>query len=322
MDLSSLSASDREHLARLEKKYQLIRDRTVGVATRRHTGFFCGGRGGIGKSTCIEDELRRRGVPYVLTNTHLTGRGLVDRLYAHPESIHLIEDVEESVRDPRAVGVLKSALWGTRRDREGDSERLVTWGAHGASIEFLFSGGICMTSNLELRNLPNLAALKTRISWLDLRVTNEEVAAGMREIALGGYKSREHLVEPAQCLEIVEFVVSESTKVNRDLDLRLLVNSFEDYLQVEELDAGCCWQDLVASRIRERVSIVGPVLSYETRARRKVRELEVAREIVGLSPEARLHAWQERVSPPGNSRATMYRRLNDLAKQDAADLEI
>lgn len=68
MCVLSLSAQDRHHLVRLEKKHQLVRDRIVGVATGRHTGFFLGGRGGIGKSTIIENELRRREIPFILTN--------------------------------------------------------------------------------------------------------------------------------------------------------------------------------------------------------------------------------------------------------------
>ena len=70
----TLSAQDRHHLAELEKRYQLARDRVRGVVAGRHTGFFLGGRGGIGKSRTVADELDRLGVPYILTNSHLTGR--------------------------------------------------------------------------------------------------------------------------------------------------------------------------------------------------------------------------------------------------------
>ncbi|MEI8376322.1 MAG: hypothetical protein WCJ35_26180 [Planctomycetota bacterium] len=301
----------------MSKKYQLIRDRVGGVATGRHTGFFLGGRGGIGKSTIIENELRQREIPFILTNSHLTGRGLVDRLYDYPDSIHVIEDVEEAVRDPQAMGVLKSALWGTRRNREGRLERWVTWNAHGVAIEFLFCGGICMTSNLDLRSLPRLAALKTRISWMDLRVTDAEVAAKMREISLRGYPTNDNLLELSQCLEVVEFIIDESAKINRNLDLRLMVNSLEDRLQAEDFEAGCSWRDLVASRIRERPSFADQPQSLDMRAKKKQEELVIAREIVGLAPDDRLKAWNEKVPPPGNSRATLYRRLRELAETDA-----
>ena len=318
----SLSTLDQYYLAQLAKKRQLICDRVAGVATGRHTGFFLGGRGGIGKSTIIEGELRRRGVPFILTNSHLTARGLVDRLFAHPDSVHVLEDVDETVRDPQAMGVLMSALWGTRRNREGRLERWITWSAHDAAIEFLFAGGICMTSNLNLRSLPRLAALKTRISWLDFRVSDAEVAAIMREIALQGYPAKGSLLDPAECVEVVEFIIEQSAQINRNLDLRLLVNALEDRLQAEDLEAGCSWQDLVASRIRECPSIADQPQSFDLRAKRKQEELAVAREIVGLSPNERLKAWQEKVPPPGNSRATLYRRLRELAQADAVHFEM
>lgn len=100
----TLSAQDRHQLAQLEKRHELVRDRVRGVVSGRHTGFFLGGRGGIGKSRTIADELDRLGVSFILTNSHLTGRGLVDLLRNYPNSFHLIDDIEEAIRDPQAMG--------------------------------------------------------------------------------------------------------------------------------------------------------------------------------------------------------------------------
>jgi len=96
--------------------------------------------------------------------------------------------------------------------------------------------------------------------------------------------------------------------------MRLLRNCFGDRLLVENGEAGCSWQDLVASRIAERPSVVDPIAPFATRAKKKLLQLEVAREVVGLGPEERLQVWQEKVPPPGNSRATLYRRLGELAQ--------
>jgi hypothetical protein len=131
----------------------------------------------------------------------------------------------------------------------------------------------------------------------------------------------ENLLEPEQCMEVAEFIIAESAKISRCLDLRLLTNSLEDRLQVEDFEAGLSWQDLVASRIRERPSITMPVQSFQSQAQKKAQQLEVAREIVALSPEERLRVWGQKVPPPGNSRATMYRRLGELAEADALDFE-
>ncbi len=275
----SLTARDRTHLAGLNKKLQVVRDRVTGVATKRHTGLFLGGRGGICKSHTIEDELQQRGVPYKLWNSAVTARCLFDNLAEYPEAVHLIEDVEDLTSERRAVGVLRSALWGTRRNREGQVERLVTWNAHRASSEFVFTGGIIMTSNCELADLPTLKALKTRISWMHLRVTDEEIAALMRSVALDGYPKDVNLLGPEECSEVVELIINESMRLNRRLDMRLMVNSFEDRLQADDLDAGCDWEDLVAARVLERPSVLKDIEAVGVREQKKAERLRVARRV-------------------------------------------
>ena len=155
---------DRRHLETLRRKQQILRDLVAGVVRRRHTGLFLGGRGGIGKSHVVESELRRLHEPFKLWNATMTGRCLFDRLAVFPDAVHMLEDVESMTKDRRAVGVLRSALWGTRRGRDDRMERLVTWNAKGSSDDVIFSGGVIMTSNRRLADLPELDALKTRIS--------------------------------------------------------------------------------------------------------------------------------------------------------------
>lgn len=316
---SFLSQQDLQNLAEFAKKSELIRDRVRGVVGGRQPGFFLGGRGGIGKSHTVADELNRLHTPYVLSNSHLTGRKLAELLKNNPDAVHVIDDVEDALRDPQAIGVLKSALGGMRRNRQGQLERWITWGASGATMEFPFCGGIIMTSNLELQQLPRLQALKTRISWYELQVSDWEIEAMMRKIAQDGYPAAENQLDPQQCLEVVEFILSEAARVSRTLDLRLLTNCFEDRLQAEDHEAALSWQDLVASRVHERASIVGSIQSCSILAKRKAAELEIAREIVTLETEERFRVWQDRTR--GASRSTMYRRLSELAQADALVFE-
>lgn len=133
------------------------------------------------------------------------------------------------------------------------------------------------------------------------------------------YPPGNNRLEPRQCLEVVHFIIVEAARVNRSLDLRLLVNSFEDRLQAEDYEAGLSWRDLVASRLCERPSIIEEVAPYETRSQKKSRQLAIAREIVGLEPEERLRVWQDRTN--GASRATLYRRMEELARADALVFE-
>ena len=102
---SLLSDRDRHHLSQGARKHALLRDGVAAVARGRHAGFFLGG-GGIGKSMPLAEELRRLDVPFVLTNAHVRGRGLADRLHACPDSIHVREDVGETVHDrPRSAAI-------------------------------------------------------------------------------------------------------------------------------------------------------------------------------------------------------------------------
>jgi hypothetical protein len=314
-----LTQDDRRNLDQLKRLTQVIRDFIGGVVLHRHTGLFVGGRGGIGKSFIVESELTNRGEAYKLWNSAMTARCLFDRFAAYPEAVHVIEDIETLTRDRRAIGVLRSALWGTRRGRDGRMERLITWNAKGSSSDTIFTGGVIMTSNRRLADLPELEALKTRISWINMDVSDPEIIALMRSIAAEGWPQGNVELEPDQCREVVDFIVAEAARTNRRLDMRLMVHAFEDRIQFDDLDTGCDWRDLVSTRIRERPTVIGDIESAGVRSQKKAHQLAIAREITGVSSDERLRAWRERTG--GLSRATMYRRLGELAARDAIDFD-
>jgi hypothetical protein len=308
-----LSDADLRHLQTLGKKEQLIRDRVGGIA-KNHASLILTGRGGIGKSWTVIDELARLKVPYQLLNSHLTGRGLFDHLEQFPDDVHVMEDLEDVFRDKAAMGVLRSATWASGRDREGKPKRTVTWNARGARPPFVFHGGIIIISNRPLGSLPELDALATRVPLINLRVSDHEVAALMRQLAASGHSSGDQMLEPRECREVVEFVIAESIRCHRPLNMRLMSQGYEDRLLAEDHAAGLSWHDLLSSRIAQQPDIVGGIEPVGIRQQLKAQEMAVAREIVQLPPVERLHVWKERTQM---SSATMYRRLAELGKSDA-----
>ena len=110
MDIE-LTNDDRAALAELDGKLSIVRDAVRGTAEHFSTGFLLHGEAGIGKSHTVLNELQRLSATFVVHNSRMTGRGLVDRLQQSPSSIHLIEDAESMFDDQRAWGVLRSALW-------------------------------------------------------------------------------------------------------------------------------------------------------------------------------------------------------------------
>jgi hypothetical protein len=81
-----LSAQDEKHLARRERKLQLVRDRTRAVALGYATGLYLYGNGGIGKSYTVLTELRRLQANYKVFNSRMTGRGLYNALEKFPDA--------------------------------------------------------------------------------------------------------------------------------------------------------------------------------------------------------------------------------------------
>jgi hypothetical protein len=307
---SGLSEAEQGYLARLENKLQLARDRTAAVALGHATGFYLFGEGGVGKSYTVLEELEQRKVHYVLANSRMTGRGLYNQLEKFPDAIHVLEDMEALTRDKGAQGVLRSALWGQRRDGgRGPMERPVTWTTHVMEHSFVFTGGIIMLANRPLGLLPELDAIRTRISVLHLQATDQEMRALMRKVALAGFEHEGKRLATEECLEVCDYVIAQSKSLHSQLNMRVLVNSFQDYLQWQEGDAGCHWHDAVAARLRERPTWFCREVSLGSRATKKQQELEIVRQIKDLDRDERLQVWVEQTS---KSESALYRRLGEL----------
>lgn len=310
MSTMQLSAEDRTHLADLEQHLQLVRDRTSGVATGYATGFFLHGEGGVGKSYTVLQELERLKANYKIFNSRMTGRGLYNALEKFPDAVHVLEDMEQLAHDRGAQGVLRSALWGQRRSEHGPQERLVTWTTHRMEHSFYFTGGIIMISNRPLADLPELRAVRTRISCLQFQPSEQQLRALMRRISLDGYAHEDAWLAPEQCSDVCEYVIAASIAMRRQLDMRALVSSFRDYLQWEDGSAGCHWHDLVTARLQERVIAFQREVTVGGRAFRKAQEQAIAREVANATSDRdeRLRLWRERT---GKSEQSLYRRLQE-----------
>lgn len=305
-----LSDDDQRHLAGYEKRLQLVRDRVAAVAHGYITGFFLSGPGGISKSYTVTTELKRLQANFRVSNSRMTGRGLFDVLAEYPSATHVLEDVEGLLRDMNGLGVLRSALWGQRRDGdEGPMERWINWDAHGHHLRTLFAGGIIVNSNRPLLGEPELRALKTRIPCDHLSPGDPEIRAMMRSIALRGFSDYAgRKMEPVECWQVCEYLIAESLALHHPLDLRALINSYSAYLQWSEGDAGVHWRDAVGALVRERATVFREAVDVGPRDARKQRELEIVRKILAETsdPELQYKRWKERTAD--KSISTWYRR--------------
>jgi hypothetical protein len=299
----SLSPEDETGLATLLPKHSLIRDRVRGVVQALHSGFYLFGEGGTSKSYTVIDELVKQKADYALHNSRMTGRGLVDTLEKFPTSIHVIEDCESIFDDKRAWGVIRSSLWSQSKKRP--QERQITWRAFRTNIDFTFTGGIILIANKSLEDLPELRALKTRITVLQLVATFGEIAALMRSVALEGFQYGMDFLTPQECMTVAEYVIERMRGLERSLDMRVYVNGVKDFLQYKTGHSSTDWKDLIDTRLKETTVL------RERRADAMAREAAVALEISQMlvPQKERERIWKERT---GKSRRAYYRRLESL----------
>jgi hypothetical protein len=235
----------------------------------------------------------------------VTGKGLFTLLRDSPDLVHVLEDVETLFGDKTSFGVLRSALWG-QANADGLQERLIVWHTAHLRDEFIFTGGVILVANCPLDEIPELRAIKTRISTVRYAPTNDEVAALMRQIARDGHRHGPYRLEAEECLEVAEAIVSRSQRLQRNLDLRLLMNTFKDRLQWQNGSAETHWVDLLESRMKERV--LPPSQQALSRSSRKSEELALVRRIAELPAQKRLQLWTKET---GKSQAALYRRLEE-----------
>jgi hypothetical protein len=307
MDLE-LTSEDKKHLETLNGKLQHVRDAVRGVVKQFHTGMFLWGPPGMGKSKTVLDELTRLEVKYVLHNSRITGRGLVDALRLAPSDIHVIEDAETLMDDRRAWGVLRSALGS--QDRKKPPERLITWIAFKTYIMFVFTGGIIVLSNRDLSDCcPELRALKSRVQSQELDLTNLEMLVLMKVLCQQGHIYGPHYLTPEECWEIACHIIDRLESLQRKLDLRLLLNGFKDRMQWQSGNSQTHWKDLLEARMEERVI-------YRGRDEQKAEQSRIAFEIhqQKLPLKEKMKLWKEKT---GLEQAAFYAALNRLGGRSA-----
>jgi hypothetical protein len=331
--LPPLSEQDQQHLAAMEQKLQMLRDYVVGVTQGYYTGLYVYGPGGSAKSYCILQTLEAVGANFRVHNSRLTGQTLFHVLSQAPDAIHVLEDMEGLFTQHNARGVLRSALWAQRADGgRGPRERWLTWGSTGRrprELRVLFTGGLIMTANKDLdSSCPELTALKTRIAYLMLAPSDPEVRALLRHLARRGWEADGRHLKPHESMDVVEFLIQQSTLLQCRLDLRLLENAYADYLVWRDGHALCHWHDLLATRLRGRttyfrreVEPAGPTptpgpagLAAAARARgarrraqHRQESLRIVRHVLTATdvPAEQLHLWAELSG--GASQAAFYR---------------
>ncbi len=291
-----MTQNDTTLLASFDRKLQLIRDRVRGVAERYYTAAYLVGRPGTSKTHTVETELEGLDIPFVLRNARMTPMGLFEFLHDHPEHVVVLDDIASLFKQQAALQILMAAL-----DGDPDQPRTVTYKSKDRDISFEFTGGVVAISNVPLKNDPLANAVASRVVQVEHEPTDEEIAAFMRTLAENGYKE----LGADECLEVVEFVVSETRNHDRRLDLRHMTKACEDRRQWEHGHARTSWQDLVRTSLNKMMHEPKPSLS-------KVDEIEEQKRRVKDAMEQFPNDRKKQIEITGLGKSTFYNRRREL----------
>ena len=241
----------------------------------------------------------------------MSARALVEKLQDFPDYIHFFEDLENIYRNHESQGILIAACGGKKSHK-----RIVQWHKHKIDIDFEFTGGIIISSNNRLDPKPGrLGAVASRFSPQEWKLTDLELAALMRHIALTEYQ--EFKLTLAEAWEISEFVIAEIEKRSGQgkIDLRTYCElAIPDYKQWRDKRSETHWHEAVRSRIN------GAPVS-ENRKSRNERLQYIACEVhfAVKGVRSRLNLWKSRTLGEGPDGAGLgkqafYDRLKEAKK--------
>lgn len=294
----------------LNRRLSVIRDRVSGVAMKSHNGFYLFGRAGTSKTHTVRTTLEGIGTKYEYHSGHLTPIGLFELLDTHHDRVIVLDDVSSIFKQTIALQILLAAL-GTQA--AGSGFRIVKYRKKGVEQTVRFTGGIIGISNLELHGDGVLTALKSRVNYLKYNPTDEQMEAMIRAVAGNGWSGKGEAMKPEECLQVAEFLITESHRLSIRLDMRNLVDKgYPDYLQHRNGHAETHWKDLIRTTLEEQlVDLQHTAAESSTREETKRKEQMIAKTLAAEYPDrqSRFDKWFELT---GKGERAMYRRMSEV----------
>ena len=288
--------SEQDLLQSFEQKQQLIRDRVASVVHGYHTATYLVGRPGTSKTHTVREELERLEEPWIYQNARMTPMGLFEFIAEHPEHIIVLDDIASLFKNDQAVQILLAAL-----DGNPGEPRVVTYKSADVEQKVLFSGAIIAISNIPLRSDPLARALGSRIVMLEHEPSDNEIAAFMRHMAMSGFED----LSADECVEVAEFIISETRQFDLRLDLRHLTKAFQDFRQHKHGRSGTSWRDLVRTSLRKLA--IEPITISS-----KKDEIELQRQKVRNAIKKHPNDRNAQMVEAGLKSSTFYNRLKEV----------
>lgn len=164
------------------KQSNIMKDRVRSVALRLNAGLYLTGRAGTGKTHTVRKTLDDLGTDYVFSNARMSPAALYDQLEAHPDRVHVIDDVPALWANKDAQPILMAALGG-----RGGEIRPITYRIKRELRVCYFRGGIVGISNCPLKDDPLAKAIASRCTVYAFEPTDAELIGYIRHLVDQGF---------------------------------------------------------------------------------------------------------------------------------------
>jgi hypothetical protein len=205
-------------------QFELLKRYIEGVAKGYSNSLVVVSSAGFGKSETTLATLKNLGLKenqdFIYTSNYITPVELFLLLQENSNKIIVLDDCEDTLRDPKAIGILKGALWSVV-----GKKRIVNWLSGTYRIKnksFEFSGKMIFLLNQINEKSSLIRALKDRGLYLELSFTKQELVELMRKKIENDYQNVSSKVKN----DIVEII----QKYGNNISLRTLPKAIQLYL--------------------------------------------------------------------------------------------
>jgi hypothetical protein len=223
----------------INERFDFLTDFVNMVADRTSPSLLVTGEGGLGKTYTVNKALKDAGLQnasemigygsddvlmehqsrrvYSVVKGYSTAKGLYRTLYENRNRVLVLDDVDNVLRDPVALNLLKGAL-------DSYDKRIISWNAESSGDDdlprsFEFRGGIIFISNLPIFKIDQ--AIRSRAICVDLTMNTMQKIERMSAII----KTEEFLPDYEMDVKeaALEFL-SEMCDDAKELSLRTLIS--------------------------------------------------------------------------------------------------
>jgi hypothetical protein len=211
------------------RQHEILKKFIDGLGKGYANSLICVSKAGYGKTETTITTLNEMGLKedehYKYIANYITPVELYNLLQEvnnlKEPKILVVDDIEETLKNPRAIGILKGALWGL------NNKRKVCWVSGTYKIkekEFYFNGRVIFLLNTLKKLNPLISALKDRGFYYELELTPKEMLELIKLRAEIPYQN----IPKDKRYQIAEYI-RQIANNSPNLTLRILPKAFSLY---------------------------------------------------------------------------------------------